>query len=469
MLQPMLHQVPVAAAAATPLAAPALVQPAAPVAGATVVDPATAAAYAQQQFYPAAVGIQPLVQQLVAPAVGRDGAVGLPGGLVAGTLPTAVIFSNPMAPQAIVPVDPAVTDLLAPQAAAVSSTAASASAAASTLSPESADDESASAEESAGPEEEASVAPRHSSKSVGKASKPHGSASRKTKSTAASKLDDDAEPLADSNADALDSDGAADSVDVGVRRKSRAASRSSTSGTKSARGNRRGALREDNAEADVDAEEEVVVSTRRYKAGADDGDALGDSSNNAADARSGYRHVGGSHVRNSHGNLREEAAQAREEASLAAREAVLSEIRAEASAEAALRASSELHLEENTIVRDEEASLSRLRETYEPVRVYSHVEPLADYSDDSMRTRAADEGSQATTTIGRYADGYGENTSTWDVHHAVSWANSRSHDDDGAQLSYHPYSHGASSYGDSDHDNTGGYWRARYGDGSTTG
>ncbi|KAJ2713333.1 hypothetical protein H4R19_002302 [Coemansia spiralis] len=446
-------------ALAAPAAAPAL---APAVAGTVVADPATAPVYAQQQYYPAAAAAAPpLVQQLLTPGAGIQGIQSIPGlqaGLLAGSLPNGMILGNPFLPQALVPLDPAVSDLLATQAAAASSTTAAAA--------ETADDESATAEESAEADEE-TPAPRRPRKAAtkvpAKAVKAHPAAARKARAAASSNDDDGAEPAAEA-ADTLDAD-AADAADVGVRHTSRNARKTIVAGTRSSRGARKAAVRDEYAEAEADAADDVT--TVRHKASAaaadDDDNAAADASSDALDVQSGYKRVGGAHLRSARGSLREEAAQAREEASWGARDAVLSEIRAEASSEAAQQASSELHLSVNTIIRDEEASANRIRESYETVRDYGHDSSQTVYMDDASRTRAGDERDQAYTTAGRYADSYGENTSTWDVRHAVSWANSHSYGGDEPQSLYRPngaysegsYGHGASSYADSADESTG--------------
>ncbi|KAJ2777936.1 hypothetical protein H4R18_004896, partial [Coemansia javaensis] len=501
---PLAAQPAAAPAAGGPLAAfnlsdaPAVQQAAAPaVPAAPVAEPAAAAAapvYAQpQQLYPAAIAGQPVIQQLLSPVVQREQVAGLAGGFVAGTLPTAVLIGGPGAAQAIVPLDQSVADLFGAQTAAAAAAATSNSASAESSAPatDAAEEESTGADDAASAEDETSAAPRHS-RSASKSGKIRSTPARKAKSADS---EDDAVSAADAASDAAENDGldAADAAGAGTRRKNSRASAKAGASSKGARRSSGRATRQDDDD-DVDSADDKVArrrnragadddadsaddkaATRRNRASADDDadseDPLDDASTDTYEGRSGHRRISGGRLRGSRGSLREEAERVREEAAEEARDSVLSEIRAEASAQAALEASSELHVGIGTIVRDEGAS--RMRNEYETARDYRHGEAQTAYADDSTRTRAMHDDYQSGTAVRRYGAAESENIGTWDVKHAVSWANSRTNSYDEARSSYRPYdsysgdsyAHGVSRYADSDRDSASGYSHT-YPDGS---
>ncbi|KAJ2804312.1 hypothetical protein H4R20_002557 [Coemansia guatemalensis] len=468
---------PAAAQAAVPAAAPlgalnyseiTLAQPVAP---AIVSDQVSSPVYAQQQLYPAAAAAavpQPLIQQLFPQGVQRDG-VAIQNGAVANAIPTAMVLNNQLLPQAVIPLDPSVTELLAQATATSASTSDDADAAATGT--EAAEDESADADESASSEDaDATPAPRrHNNASKSRA------ASRKTKAKAKAKAADtysdaDSALQTDSTSDAqeddgLNSAGAADSADLIGNRKSRVSKK-----TKGSKKGSKDTQQEDSY--DLDAEQNYRASL-----GADD---ASDSTSAAdLDTQSDYKRVGGPHQRSSKGSLREEASRAKAEAAAEAREAVLSEIKAQASAEAALQASAELHLEDKSVVHDEEASASRIRDTFETVRDYGHEDHQSAYPDEYAHARVVEDEGPNSSTYGRYASSDSENTNTWDVQHAASWANMHTNTYEDTRPSYHSYdsanesedtyNHGGSSYANNyKDDSASGEWRSHYSDASPT-
>ncbi|KAJ2456284.1 hypothetical protein EV183_000211 [Coemansia sp. RSA 2336] len=414
-------------AAGAPVAAPA-----------AVADPATAGVYAQQQYYPALAAGQPIVQQMLSPAVQRD-AVAIQGGLYANNaaLPSAYMVNNQLIPQAIIPLDASLTELLA-RATASAATSTSASTEATTPADDNGE-EPASETAADADDAEPSPSPRR----------------RKAKSRKAHKsveTNDDADTEsaaeAESSNEATDED-ATNSADVAAEptHKSRSSGKSKSSKSKKSKA-------KDATQDDLD---DQVDSANNESA--DDADSA------RLETQSGYKRIGSSRQRGSRNDLRDEAYEARAEASAEARAAVLSEIRAEASAEAAMQASAELHLEDRSTVRDEEASASRMKDAYETARDYSRDAGESNYSYDYTHPRAADNEGANSSTVERYASPEYENTSTWDVGHAAAWGSAHSNED---AHPYHSYDnedayHGASSYG-----NGYGDYKLHYSDATPT-
>ncbi|KAJ2566140.1 hypothetical protein GGH12_001047 [Coemansia sp. RSA 1822] len=414
----------VAPAAQVPAAAPfaalnyselAYAQPAAAPAApaAAVVDPGTAAVYAQQQYYPA-VAAQPVIQQVLPPTIQKD-AVALQGGVYGNTMPTAMLINNPVVPQAVIPIDASLSELIA-QAGAATSTSASASAEATSPLDDNGE-EPASASESADSDDADIAALRRKIKA--KAHKAAHSAKSADADDAETESAEDIESTADADA-------------ASASPKARASGKKKSSKKTKAK---------DVAQDEIDETE----SGFDYKASTDD--QLEESSSAELDTQLGYKRIGSPHQRSAQGGLRDEAAKARAEAAEDARAAVLSEIRADASAEAAQHASAELHLDGKS-VRDEEASASHLKDDYETAKEYSHESDTAE-SEEYVHTRALEDEGSNTSTVERYASP--ENTSRYG--HA-SWANEHStygdayYPNESSSASEDSYSHGASSYGD---------------------
>ncbi|KAJ2677319.1 hypothetical protein IWW42_000125 [Coemansia sp. RSA 1085] len=413
-----------AAAQAAPLAAlnyseAGYIQPAA------LADPATVGVYAQQQYYPALAAGQPIVQQVLSPAVQRD-AVAMQGGLYANNaaVPSAYMINNQLIPQAIIPLDASLTELLA-RATASAATSASTSAEATTPVDDNGEEPAsgtAADADDAGP----SPSPRRRK-----------AKSRKSHKSVEINDDTDTESAADAESanEAADED-ATDSADIAAEptHKSRSSGKSKFSKSKKSKA-------KDTAAAQDDLDDQVDSVNN-------------DSADNADSARletqSGYKRIGSTRQRGSRNDLRDEAYEARAEASAEARAAILSEIRAEASAEAAMQASAELHLEDRSTVRDEEASASRMKDAYETVHDYSRDASEGNYSYEYTHPRAVDDEGANSSTVERYASPEYENTSTWDVGHAAAWGSAHSNED------AHPYH----SY-----DNEDAYHGASYGNG----
>ncbi|KAJ2503445.1 hypothetical protein GGH96_000235 [Coemansia sp. RSA 1972] len=395
-------------------AQPAAAAPAAP--AVVAVDPAAAAAYAQQQYYPA-VAAQSVIQQALPPNIQKD-AVALQGGIYANPMPTAMLINNnPVVPQAVIPIDASLSELIA-QAGAATSTSASASAEATTPLDDNGE-EPASAGESADSEDADIAALRRKIKA--KAHK----AAHSAKSADA----DDAETES-----AEDTESTADDDAVSASPKARASGKKKSSKKSKAK--------------DV-AQDEVVETESGFDYKASTGEESEEASSAELDTQLGYKRIGSPHQRSAQGGLKDEAAKARAEAVEDARAAVLSEIRADASAEAAQHASAELHLDGKSVVRDEEASASHVKDDYETAKEYSHESDTAE-SEEYVHTRALEDEGSNSSTVERYPST--ENTRRYGHE---SWANAHStygdayYPNESSSASEDSYSHGASSYGDS--------------------
>ncbi|KAJ1797144.1 hypothetical protein LPJ59_003321 [Coemansia sp. RSA 2399] len=467
--------VPVAQAAAA-AAAPGIAQaPAAnlsegiltqpiPAAGAALAEPVGAPVYAQQQLYPIAAAAQPIYQQ--------------PATFGNSLQPAIILNGNQALPQAVIPLDQSLAELLTQSLAsapapvslsskAVHATPSAASAALDSVGDADADDGSASAAVVA-PEDDDSVpvSPRRSSKSVSRSARAR---SRQSKVNA-----DDA------NADAADApvddtinpaqDDQADSEPVSVSnivRKTKSTGRNTGAGP----------MRK-NANRDSTQENPRLASVANFKATSSPSpdDTVDDAGAGEYNEAPSYNRAHVSRTRYVAGGLRAEAQRIKSEASAEAREAVLSEVRAEASAEAALQASSELNMNVNTIVRDEEASSERASTVYDSPQDYHTRERLQRGTAVIERARETDyPETYYGGGVGRYAADEKEDSSTWDVHHAVSWASAhtRDYDDDSQSTPSHAYEHSydddykyahdSLSYDDASKDSTeNGDWKVRY-------
>ncbi|KAJ1668324.1 hypothetical protein IW140_000372 [Coemansia sp. RSA 1813] len=426
--------------------------------GAGVAEPAGAAVYAQQQFYPIAAGaVQPIYQQ--------------PAAAFGNSLQPAIILNgNQALPQAVIPLDQSLAELLtqsaAPASASLSSKALHSTSSA-TLDSVADNDEDDGASATAAPEDDNSVPanPRRSSRAVGRVATSRAKY-RQNKAAADDTYADDAEAP---NYDAPNpvQDDQADSDPVGVSntgRKSKA-----TTGRYATSEPRRKSANRDSA-----PENQRLASVANFKATSSPNadDTADDASVSEYSEAPAYNRAHASRTRYATGGLRAEALRIKSEASAEAREAVLSEVRAEASAEAALQASSELNIGVNTIVRDEEASSERTSPVYDSPQDY-HTRERLQRANNAKETDYPD--TYSGGGVGRYASDEKEDTSTWDVHHAVSWASAHStgYDDDSQTTSYHPYehsyddydkyAHNSASYDEASKDSTeNGDWKVRY-------
>ncbi|KAJ2365473.1 hypothetical protein H4S01_003224 [Coemansia sp. RSA 2610] len=366
-----------------------------------------------------------------------------------------VLNNNALVPQAVIPLDPSLTELLAQASAA---TATSAAVAEATTPVDDNGEEPASASESLDADDaDATPAPRRKVK---------GKSRKAARAAKAAEANDDAdndsavEPSNEPQDDDVPS--SADAADTGTSRKSRVAAK--------AKGSKKGSKK--SKAKDVPQDDEDAESALDSKASAAAGDLPEDTAAADLETQSGYKRIGSARQRSAHGSLRDEAAQARAEAAADARAAVLSEIRADASAEAAREASSELHIDGASIIRDEEASANRIRDAYETPRGYLRDGTDSAYSYDYTHPRSSEDEGANSSTVERYASPEYENTSTWDVAHAASWAGAHSNSYEEPHTMYHPYgsedSYDRASYGQGDKDTSYGEYKSHYSDASPT-
>ncbi|KAJ2524143.1 hypothetical protein GGI11_001028 [Coemansia sp. RSA 2049] len=433
--------------------------------GAAVAEPVGAPLYAQQQLYPIAAAAQPIYQQQAAAALGN-------------TLQPAIYLNgNQALPQAIIPLDQSIAELLtqtgtatlASSSAASKASSATSSIAAATdsLAANSGDDDALA---TAAPEDK-DVTPINPRRGSGSASKTALSRTkpRQNKINADDAYANDSLAANDNSADLVQDD-QTDNDPVGVL---------STGHKSKSTGKYAGAeTRKKSVDREAAQDNAGLASVANFKVtSSPDTDGLaGDASAAELDETPSNNRAHRTQIRNATGGLRAEARRIKSEASLEAREAVLSEIRADASAEAALQASSELNLSLNTIVRDEEASVERTRTVYDSPQDYNTRDKQWKDSDGNDRAKETDyPETYSGGGVGRYATGDKEDTSTWDVHHAVSWASAHTtgYDDESQTTTYHPYEHSYDdddkyahnivSYDEPSRDSTeNGDWKVRY-------
>ncbi|KAJ2383809.1 hypothetical protein GGI23_007065, partial [Coemansia sp. RSA 2559] len=330
-----------------------------PAAGAALAEPVGAPVYAQQQLYPIAAAAQPIYQQ---PAVFGN-----------SLQPAIILNGNQALPQAVIPLDQSLAELLtqslasAPAPASLSSKAShatpTAAAAASLDSVGDADtDDSSAAAAAAAPEDDDSVpvSPRRSSRSVSRAAR---AKSRQSKVNTEDANVDAADAPVDDTINPVQDD-QADSEPVSVSNNVR---KSKSTGKNTGVGQIR-----KNANRDSTQENPRLASVANFKTASPPSpdDIVDDAGAGEYNEAPSYNRAHVSRTRYVAGGLRAEAQRIKSEASAEAREAVLSEVRAEASAEAALQASSELNMSVNTIVRDEEASSERAGSVYDSPQDY---------------------------------------------------------------------------------------------------
>ncbi|KAJ2663167.1 hypothetical protein IWW48_001488 [Coemansia sp. RSA 1200] len=433
--------------------------------GAAVAEPAGVPLYAQQQLFPIAAAAQPIYQQQAAAALGNT------------PQPAIYLNGNQALPQAIIPLDQSIAELLtqtgtatlASSSAASKASSATSSIAAATdsLAANSGDDDALA---TTAPEDEdvAPINPRHGSGSANKTALSR-TKLRQSKINADDAYADDSLAPNDNPADIVQ-DEQTDNDPVGVLSTGH---RSKSTGKSAGSETRKKSV---DREAAQDSAGLASVANFKVTSSPDTDDLAEDASAAEPNEAPSINRAHRTQIRNATGGLRAEARRIKSEASLEAREAVLSEIRAEASAEAALQASSELNLSLNTIVRDEEASVERTRTVYDSPQDYNTRDKQWKDSDGSDHAKETDyPETYSGGGVGRYATGDKEDTSTWDVHHAVSWASAHTngYDDESQTTTYHPYEHSYDdddkyahnivSYDEPSRDSTeNGDWKVRY-------
>ncbi|KAJ2067266.1 hypothetical protein GGI08_001464 [Coemansia sp. S2] len=515
---PAAYQVPVPAYAPAAPVAPLnysdmLLVPQPALAG--LAEPAAAPVYAQQQLYPVAAApiappaLQPGLSALLAKEAAAysvplgAAAVAAAAAAAANTLPTTVLGGAVSGSQAIVPIDPALADLLTQSLlAAAASQRSSAAALARATALAGADDDSTDAVQSAAADDAAAEEPattRRREKPAVKSAKARASA-RKIKQNAsvtnmaniagivnmatdvdAGAADANVDPDADASASAAAA-AAAMTADDG----SDGASPDDVMSTTSIARKRKGpakivsaSVKKAAAQSTMDDLDSQLASVMNYRASptadTDETATYDDPSTTDSSTDASYVHLPGSRQRSNIGNIKEEAAKAKAEASAEAREAVLAEIRAEASAEAALQASAELHLSPKSIVHDEAASMERESSTLPALQQFTRELSRGNYAEETAVSKVADTDSFYTPATERTATAEGDRSSVWDAPRSASFTGGRSAYSEDTQSplyhayeptesdSYDRYSHDQLPYSDLAKDSSmGGDWKIHY-------
>ncbi|KAJ2065788.1 hypothetical protein GGI17_000057 [Coemansia sp. S146] len=472
-LAPAAYQVPVPGYAPAPPVAPLnysdmVLVPQPALAG--LAEPAAAPVYAQQQLYPVAAApiappaLQPGLSALLAKEAAAyfaplGGATAAAAAAAANTLPTTVLGGAVAGSQAIVPIDPALADLLTQSLlAAAASQKSSAAALAHATALAGADDDTADAGQSAAADdtaEEPATSHRREKPAV-KSAKARANA-RKVKQSASianvatdvdvGAADANVDPDADASASAVaaaamtaddGSDGAsADDVMstsiASITRKRKGSAKTVSAGVK------KGAAR-----STMDDLDSQLASVMNYRASATvDGNettTYDDASTIDSATDASYVRLPGSRQRSNIGNIKEEASRAKVEASAEAREAVLAEIRAEASAEAALQASAELHLSPKSIVHDEAAIMERESSTFQALQQFTREQSRGNYAEETALSKVADTDSFYPPATERTATAEGDRSSVWDALRSASLTGGRSaYSEDTQSPLYHAY------------------------------